>query len=560
MRRSDQLGLVCVAFAWLVLVASSADAGPVTYRWGYSAGASGTDVAQCVTFDGTGNVLVTGVFDASVDFDPGEGRDIHTSSGERDVFVTKLGPDGSHVWTRTWGSVNIDWGEGIASDTDGSVMVTGRFSGAADFDPTDGLDLRVPGGNWSEPAYDNYDAFVTRLGPDGSYQWTWAVGSCGRNTSDGGFILARDPSGDWLVCGAYHQTVDFDQTAEGVDEHTAEGEEHDLFLTKLGADGSYKWTKTVGGAGVDVAWGVVVDSQQNIIMTGRFMDTVDFDPGDGEEIHTAVGENDVFVTKWDKDGNHIWTRTFGGTSTDGGWRVALDEQDAIYTAGWAIGTVDFDPTDGVDEHADNGGGDIFIHKLNADGSYGWAYTAGAAANDGVKFVTVTPEGLVIAAGFFEGTVDFDAAGTGDVRTANGGRDVCVIALRTDGSYEWTLTLGGEGDDRGECIWSDDSGRLLVGGLFNNTVDLDPTDGVDMRTAATSEGGLLSDMFVIRLQVGEGADGGTGDTGTGDTGDGSESGGGTVVPPVAPACAAGVEQAVLLGVFTMLAVLVIRRRI
>ena len=78
------------------------------------------------------------------------------------------------------------------------------------------------------------------------------------------------------------------------------------------------------GTSSDFGWSVAVDSSGNVYTTGYFAGTVDFDPGAGSANLTSVGENDVFVSKMDASGNHVWAKQFGGTSTDEGFDVAVD--------------------------------------------------------------------------------------------------------------------------------------------------------------------------------------------------------------------------------------------
>ncbi len=89
-----------------------------------------------------------------------------TSAGAADIFVVKLWPDGSHVWSKSYGDSNTQSGAAIVVDAAGDVLVTGSFSGAVDL-----------GGNTPATSAGPADIFVVKLGPDGSHLWSKAYGT-----------------------------------------------------------------------------------------------------------------------------------------------------------------------------------------------------------------------------------------------------------------------------------------------------------------------------------------------------------------------------------------------
>ena len=151
---------------------------------------------------------------------------------------------------------------------------------------------------------------------------------------------AADNEGNIIVAGDFMATVDFDP-GRGVDNRTSNGGE-DVFVTKLGPKGSYQWTRTFGGSLRDTAWGVATDADGNVIVTGEYRGTVDFDPTEGEDIHRSEGERDFFITKLGADGSYHWTHTAGGVKIDQGLDVTVDTQGNVYVAGAFEETVDFD--------------------------------------------------------------------------------------------------------------------------------------------------------------------------------------------------------------------------
>ena len=148
--------------------------------------------------------------------------------------------------------------------------------------------------------------------------------------------------------------------------------------------------------------------------------------------------------------------------------------------------VDFDPTDGVDQRGNNGEGDVFATKLTTDGDYGWTWTAGGSEYDFSDGTAIDMGGNVYIAGRFGNpgtppgyTLDFDPTGDGDEQTSNGGGDAFITHLAADGSYGWTRTFGGPGEDVTRSLAVDLVGNIQMAGYFTESADLDPTEGVDI---------------------------------------------------------------------------------
>src|SRR4029434_11182450 len=99
--------------------------------WAERFGSSGDDLGRAITVDSNGDVLITGNFQGTVDFGGGG----LTRAGLNDIFVAKFsGVDGAHIWSTRFGSTGDDFGNGIAVDGSGNVLVAGTFNGTVDFD------------------------------------------------------------------------------------------------------------------------------------------------------------------------------------------------------------------------------------------------------------------------------------------------------------------------------------------------------------------------------------------------------------------------------------------
>jgi hypothetical protein len=184
------------------------------------------------------------------------------------------------------------------------------------------------------------------------------------------------------------------------------------------------------------------------------------------------------------DGSHVWSRRFGGTSSDEGLGVAVDSGGNVVVTGTFRGTVDFGggPLTGA------GFSDIFVAKYSAsDGSHIWSRRSGGPASDLSRGVALDSGGNVVVTGGFRGTVDF-----GGGSFASAGKDDIFVATysASDGSHVWSRRFGGTSFDEGLGVAVDSGGRVVVTGNFSETVDF---GGVPLTSAG------LGDVFLLRLR-------------------------------------------------------------
>jgi hypothetical protein len=228
---------------------------------------------------------------------------------------------------------------------------------------------------------------------------------------------------------------------------------------------------------------IALDSSNNILVTGSFVQTSDLDPTDGVENHTSNGAEDVYVSKFDQNGNFIWCQTWGGSETDYGFTVTVDNStNNIYACGFYSGTVDFDPGTGEDPHSTVNpySMETYVSSFDSNGNFRWAKTwAGYGSPwlefSGIDVVTDTSNGVWIT-GTFMDTVDFNP-GTGvDEKTSNGAQDVYLLRLSTTGNYSAVLTWGSMGSDVACSIAADSLDNIFCCGAFGGGCDFDPGTG------------------------------------------------------------------------------------
>jgi len=151
--------------------------------------------------------------------------------------------------------------------------------------------------------------------------------------------------------------------------------DRDAFISKYDSSGNFQWARTWGGTGWDSVGSLAVDRANNVFTTGFYLNTVDFDPTGGGDIHVSKGGRDVFLNQFDSAGTLHWDKTWGGSGDDLGLNVAVNGTGNLSVVGSfsSPGAVDFDPGSGVDNHTAIGAQDAFFSRFRAQTLSGSAY-------------------------------------------------------------------------------------------------------------------------------------------------------------------------------------------
>ncbi len=377
-----------------------------------------TTIPAGVVVDGAGNVYTTGTFQFTVDFDPGFGTFNLASAGNSDIFVTKLSPTGDFIWAVRMGGVNSDTPSSIGLDDSGGVYIGGGYTATADFDPGPGTSNLTGGGsflckldasngtfNWARrlgpgsvgglsfDGADNIaaagsftgsgdfdpgvgtltltstgstDIFISKLTSAGSLVW---VKQMGGPLFDQGISLATDIAGNVYTAGQFSGTADFDPSATSFNLSSAGST--DVFIAKLSSAGNFVWAVRMGGVNGEGAESITIDPSGNVLTTGNFSGTADFDPGAGTTNLTSVGSSDIFVSKLDASGVFVWAKGIGSTSIERGHGITTDGSGNVYYTGEFSGVTDFDPGAGNFDVTPTLDPAAFVSKLDANGNFQW---------------------------------------------------------------------------------------------------------------------------------------------------------------------------------------------
>jgi hypothetical protein len=367
-------------------------------------------VGNAITVDYLGNVIITGFFGNTVDFDP-DTTSYFVSGAAWSVFVLKLDPNGNFKWVKTWsGGGYGNYGYSVASDTHGNIYTTGLYLNNCDFDP--GPSTYTLNGS------SGGHCFISKLDSSGNFIWA-------RDLAGGSSIgesLKLDNSGNIYVTGFLNGSVDLDVDAGTNIVNSPDGS---AFVLKLNQNGNSLWAKHfdggVSGYGGAEGYDIILDANNNIFATGAFYGPTNFDPGLSNYTLTSVSY-DTYVIKLDAAGNFVWVKSFGGNNVEKGYSIALDMQNNIYiTGGTASTDFDFDPGPATFSlSAQNG--HIFLSILNSQGNFVWGGQMGGHYGDIGRSIIIDNSNNIYTTG--------QLCGPGNYNPYNG-----TFTLTTSGWYD-----------------------------------------------------------------------------------------------------------------------------
>ncbi len=392
-------------------------------------------------------------------------------------------------WVKSTGGSNgntvlrSNQGEGICIDGSGNVYVCGYTQGIFKF------------GQDSINSYTDNRSVLVKYGPDGKELWARMVT---HGASDYAYGVCVDAKGNIAVVGL-----------------TA-GMGLETFAAQYTADGNLNWLRKSQSDGSDSrGHAVAADDKGNIYMVGESKGAVQF----GDVQIGAKDKYEVFVVKYDAQGNVVWVRNTAPSDSyeTKGECVATDGKGKIYVGGEFTKSISM----AGKQAAGKGGADVFIARIAESGAVEWLQVWGGDKKDRIHGLAVDSKGEIAAAMNFVGRSNINgqsvigerliklngAAGllwqkeigiprtdysiktqlavdaNGDIYLAghiygaipllgmqsaysSGGSDIFIAKCNARGERQWMVQAGGAGIDEGSAICIDKEGNAYVTGIFN----------------------------------------------------------------------------------------------
>jgi beta-propeller repeat-containing protein len=351
-------------------------------------------------------------------------------------------------WVVQAGGDSDDFSRGIAVDANGNSYVTGAFHDLANFGD---VTLSSSGG---------YDIFVAKYDSTGSAVWAASAG--GPDFDDYGLAIAADSSGNSYVTGAFSGQATF-----GTNTLSNLGGS-DIFIAKYDTAGNLLWVQQAGGVSLNSGRSIAVDAAGNCFVTGVFQGTGAF--GNTNLTAHSLADFDIFLAKYDPNGQLVWVQQAGGSLDDVGYGVAVDNSgNAVLTGYFKSPTASFGAITLVN-HSPTNSPDIFIAKYDSAGNTLWATNAGGADIDLGYAVALDVAGNSYVSGVFSGSASF-----GGITLNNQGGTHFLAKYSSTGDALWAQIVNGGTDDGSGMLAVDAVGNSFLTGWFSDTATFGNTN-------------------------------------------------------------------------------------
>lgn len=355
--------------------------------WAKCAGGSGADRGNDIATDASGNTYVTGYFGSpSITF----GTYTLVNAGIRNMYIVKYDPAGNVLWAKSSaGSGGGAVGNGIMTDASGNIYVTGDFESTS-----------ITFGTYTLTSNASGYMFVVKYDSAGNVLWAKsAAGSGGASTEVIGNSITTDASGNIYVTGTFRATSVTFGTYTLTNSNTFY---EDIFIVKYDPSGNVFWAKRAGGNYVDYAKSITTDAFGNVYITGCFYSaSITF--GTYTLSNSGSSGADIYIVKYDPNGNLLWAKREGGGSTsndDSGKGITMDNFGNVYITGYFNSLFITFGAYALSNSASAGFSEIFIVKYDPAGNVLWAKSAGGSNHDSGNAIAMDDSGNAYITGFF----------------------------------------------------------------------------------------------------------------------------------------------------------------
>ncbi|MEO1652142.1 MAG: fibronectin type III domain-containing protein, partial [Bacteroidota bacterium] len=343
------------------------------------------------------------------------------------------------------------------------------------------------------------DIFFAKYDPNFVLQWVKTIGS---TTFDNAPQIESDSQGDVYLYGSFDSALDFDPGAGDATQSPA-----GIFLSKYDDSGNFISVAAFQSDSFINAQDILVNEADEVVLTGIFQGTVDFDPGQDSTKLTSFNysfcnpsdflcenSSSFFVAKYQRGGDFIFARQIDsqdsrtlpnlrGFQRNGSGYLFLTE-------GLGIGSLDLDPGAGTVLTRFISGGSNILAKYDANMDF---VSAEAYTFPSTTFEVQDDGSLVFWGSFTDGgiNVDFDVQ-VGSFFLNTQGEDIFVAKYDPSLSLDFAFNIGGGDPEQSDRAFVDNQGDITLFGKFSSSATLDPS------TSLISAGN--NDLFLARYRL------------------------------------------------------------
>lgn len=374
-----------------------------------------------------------------------DGDIVQAPYGDNDYWVLKFDSNTVLEWSKVLGGSDEDMAQEIIQTNDGGYVISG-YSKSSNFDVSENNGQK--------------DIWIVKLGANGTLLWQKPMGFLG---DDEAFSIIETNDGGLFTVGYLDVTASGGQGNDDGNKNINHGV-GDIWGIKLDTNGNIVWRRYFGGSNNDRGYSVVETDDANFIIAG-VAESTDFD------ITNPKGGYDIWAIQVSSLGNLMWEKSFGGAEIDNCFSV-------IPTADGNFFLVGDTRSSDQDITQNNGFSDIWLIKIAADGNMIWQKNYGGSSFDSSKAIYNTEDGNYIIAG---------NSRSDDVVENKGQNDVYLIKIDPNGSILWQDTFGGSAIDvANDLIETSDNAIIVVGDTNSDDFDFDTNNG-------------FTDAFILKIK-------------------------------------------------------------
>lgn len=294
-----------------------------------------------------------------------------------------------------------------------------------------------------------------------------------------------DHENNTIVAGNFTGTFDFDPS-NATFNLTSAGQ-RDIFILKLDSLGNFMWAKQIGNSFSNYFRAMNVDDRGNIICLGDFSDSLDLDPGLGlDQVYSNSIGSSIFIVKLGKNGMYKWGKKIEGRYNTSANGTISDGNGNVYSSGYFVDTVDFDP--GISKYVMNGNAiqTGYIQKLDSNGKFIWArkfdkVSTASTSRVNIRGMQLNTFGELLVTGHFFNTINFDAFNPGAVLSPMAAQDGFIMKMSPIGNLMWVKQFSGSNDVIPAGIDLNSSNEMIIPIHFDGSTDFNPDTGVYILT-------------------------------------------------------------------------------
>jgi len=266
-------------------------------------------------------------------------------------------------------------------------------------------------------------------------------------------------------------------------------------ISLFGQAPAWEWVKRSYGTKIshkvdgngNEACSMAADAWGNVYVTGYFLSpTIIFD--NDTLFNSSDNNNDVFLVKYNKIGNVLWARSFGGSGDDEPCSVAADKHGNVYVAGFLKSPKLIFGNDTIADTSIYSS--VLLCKFDSSGKALWARNSKGNSNDEANSVSVDNADNIYMTGHFQSSKIIFGS---DTLTNKGSLNILITKFNSDGNIIWAKSYGGNFQDNVNAITTDAKGNVFVGGAFKSPYIVFGSD-----TLYNNSNSYYSDLFLTKF--------------------------------------------------------------